>query len=106
MTDSGDVNLDSVQMIMSDLGQAEDEIFKKRQQTELMFKARDKARKKREMQQRPNFNALEDTQFAPTVRIYSSFYYMYVYCVIVAHYYHIIIWENAKNYFVEGCMVL
>lgn len=69
LTDSGDVNLDSVQMIMSDLGQAEDEIFKRRQQSELVFKAREKAKKKREMQQKPNFSFVENTQFAPTVII-------------------------------------
>lgn len=69
LTDSGDVNLDSVQMIMSDLGQAEDEIFKRRQQGELMYKAREKAKKKREMQQKPNFSYIENTQFAPTVRM-------------------------------------
>lgn len=46
VTDSGDVNLGRVQLILNELGKAEDEIFKKRQQTEKMFKQRDKARKK------------------------------------------------------------
>lgn len=47
LTDSGDVNLDRVQLIMSDLGDVEDEIFKKRQQNELAFKQREKDKKKR-----------------------------------------------------------
>ncbi|XP_026478620.1 5'-3' exoribonuclease 2 homolog [Ctenocephalides felis] len=69
ITDSGDVNLSRVQMILHDLGLAEDEIFKKRQQTELNFKARDKARKQRERNQfnhnRPNFNLLNNTPMQP-----------------------------------------
>ncbi|XP_071453588.1 5'-3' exoribonuclease 2 homolog [Hetaerina americana] len=48
ITDSGHVNLDRVQLIMSDLGEAEDNIFKKRQERELTFRARDKAKKRRE----------------------------------------------------------
>ncbi|XP_046401414.1 5'-3' exoribonuclease 2 homolog isoform X2 [Ischnura elegans] len=48
LTDSGIVNLDRVQLIMSDLGEAEDEIFKRRQENELAFRARDKAKKRRE----------------------------------------------------------
>lgn len=51
ITDSGTVTLDRVQLIMSDLGDMEDEIFKNRQQTELMFKRRDKMKKQRERQQ-------------------------------------------------------
>ncbi|KAL6261185.1 hypothetical protein P5V15_008709 [Pogonomyrmex californicus] len=47
LTDSGDVNLDRVQLIMSDLGDVEDEIFKKRQQNELAYKQREKEKKKR-----------------------------------------------------------
>lgn len=47
LTDSGDVNLDRVQLIMSDLGDVEDEIFKKRQQNELAFRQREKDKKKR-----------------------------------------------------------
>ncbi|CAG9128040.1 unnamed protein product [Plutella xylostella] len=66
LTDSGDVNLERVQVIMSELGLAEDEIFKRRQQNEINFKNREKAKKRREQQQRPNFNLLERTQFAPT----------------------------------------
>jgi len=46
LTDSGDVNLDRVQLIMSELGDVEDEIFKKRQQNELAFKQREKDKKK------------------------------------------------------------
>jgi 5'-3' exoribonuclease 2 len=55
------VRLDRVQMIMTELGHVEDEIFKRRHQNELNFKARDKAKKK---QQRVNFELLEKTQFA------------------------------------------
>lgn len=62
LTDSGDVNLDRVQVIMSELGLVEDEIFKRRQQSELNFKARDKAKR---VQQKPRFNLLDNTQFAP-----------------------------------------
>ncbi|CAB3249524.1 unnamed protein product [Arctia plantaginis] len=62
ITDSGDVKLERVQVIMTELGHMEDEIFKRRHQNELNFKARDKAKKR---QQRPNFGLLERTQFAP-----------------------------------------
>ncbi|KAJ9576834.1 hypothetical protein L9F63_006608, partial [Diploptera punctata] len=40
LTDSGNVNLDRVQLIMADLGSVEDEIFKKRQENEIAFKQR------------------------------------------------------------------
>ncbi|XP_063387514.1 5'-3' exoribonuclease 2 homolog [Cydia fagiglandana] len=63
ITDSGDVNLDRVQLIMDELGQVEDEIFRRRHANELNFKAREKAKKRQ--QQRPNFNMLNNTQFAP-----------------------------------------
>ncbi|CAH0400654.1 unnamed protein product [Chilo suppressalis] len=63
ITDSGDVRLDRVQMIMTELGHVEDEIFRRRHQNELNFKARDKAKKRQ--QQRVNFEMLEKTQFAP-----------------------------------------
>lgn len=70
LTDSGDVNLDRVQLIMSELGKAEDEIFKRRQQNELSFKAREKAKRRRTdgfNEHRPNFNLIKNTQFAPKV---------------------------------------
>lgn len=38
LTNSGEVYLDRVQLIMADLGDVEDEIFKKRQQDEIAFK--------------------------------------------------------------------
>ena len=38
VTDSGFVHLERVQMIMNELGRAEDQIFKKRQQDELHFR--------------------------------------------------------------------
>jgi len=48
LTDSGSVNLARVQLILSELGEAEDEIFKKRRQNDLDFKRRDEERKKRQ----------------------------------------------------------
>ncbi|BFZ12305.1 hypothetical protein BsWGS_15345 [Bradybaena similaris] len=51
LTDSGVVNLSRVQLIMSDLGKLEDEIFKKRRATELDFKRRDKQKKQRMKEQ-------------------------------------------------------
>lgn len=55
-------------MIMSDLGDVEDEIFKKRQQNELAFKQREK-NKKRRMEAISNYkpNWVPAGQFAPTV---------------------------------------
>lgn len=74
MTINGGVNLDRVQLIMSDLGLAEDEIFKKRQQNEKIFAERNRMKKKREKQYKlsraksaPNF--LLRGQYAPTVII-------------------------------------
>ncbi|KAG8232557.1 hypothetical protein J437_LFUL013043 [Ladona fulva] len=48
LTKSGIVNLERLQLIMADLGEAEDEIFKRRQENELNFRAREKAKKRRE----------------------------------------------------------
>ena len=48
LTDSGLVNPERVQLIMQDLGEMEDGIFKERQQKELGFRARNKAKKRRE----------------------------------------------------------
>ena len=47
LTDSGLVNPERVQLIMQDLGEMEDGIFKERQGRELQFRARDKAKKRR-----------------------------------------------------------
>ncbi|KAG8199118.1 hypothetical protein JTE90_016255 [Oedothorax gibbosus] len=47
VTDSGSVELSRVQLIMTDLGEVEDEIFKRRQESELAFRRRNKDRKKR-----------------------------------------------------------
>lgn len=38
VTDSGFVNLERVQLILAQLGHAEDEIFKKRQKDEISFR--------------------------------------------------------------------
>lgn len=67
LTDSGDVALERVEMIMRDLGHVEDEIFQDRQKNEERMKARNKRMKlEKERQQRPNFNMIHNTQFAPT----------------------------------------
>ncbi|XP_059616160.1 5'-3' exoribonuclease 2 homolog [Phlebotomus argentipes] len=63
LTDSGDVNLQRVEMIMQDLGLMEDQIFKTRQQKEQMFKMRDKQR--RMQQQAPKLKMLHGSQFEP-----------------------------------------
>lgn len=60
---------------MLELGKAEDEIFKNRQQRELSFKAREKAKKRRSdgfNEYKPNFSLLNNTQFAPRVNIFTS----------------------------------
>jgi 5'-3' exoribonuclease 2 len=67
LTDSGDVALERVEMIMRDLGHVEDVIFQDRQRKEEQFKARNKRMKlEKERQQRPNFNMIHNSQFAPT----------------------------------------
>ena len=48
LTDSGSVNLARVQLILTELGEVEDEIFKKRRENDLEMKRRDEARKKRQ----------------------------------------------------------
>ncbi|CAG9813681.1 unnamed protein product [Phaedon cochleariae] len=68
LTDSGEVNLERVQMIMLQLGKMEDEIFKTRQHKELQFKAREKAKKRRSEgfnTARPNWDLVRNTQFEP-----------------------------------------
>lgn len=68
LTDSGDVALERVEMIMTDLGYMEDNIFKERQRSELRFRENLKRRKamEKEKEQRPNFSAMMNSQFAPT----------------------------------------
>jgi len=48
LTNSGSVNLARVQLILSELGEVEDEIFKKRRENDLQMKRRDEERKKRQ----------------------------------------------------------
>lgn len=62
ITNSGDVNLDRVQLIMRDLGALEDEIFRKRQRNEQMFKMRNRQRKLQELREkmRDNPGSTED----------------------------------------------
>lgn len=59
LTDSGEVNLDRVQLIMTDLGNVEDQIFKDRQRRELQYKARQK-------RENNNFKQLEQSVFGPS----------------------------------------
>lgn len=64
------MNLERVQLIMLQLGKQEDEIFKRRQQNELMYKAREKAKRRRTSefnQYRPNWSLIKNTQFEPKV---------------------------------------
>jgi 5'-3' exoribonuclease 2 len=86
LTDSGIPDLSRVQLIMSDLGDVEDEIFKSRQQNELRFKERMKHQKRRKMfEQQANSNCysrpayIPQGQFAPVV---SLFFINYMYCNI------------------------
>jgi 5''-3'' exonuclease len=67
LTDSGNVNLDRVQLIMGDLGNVEDEIFKKRQQNEIAFKEREKAKKRRAKLSQGGPAWVPQGQFAPQV---------------------------------------
>lgn len=46
LTDSGNVDLNRVQLILNELGKREDEIFKKRQQKEKMYKRQNAAKKR------------------------------------------------------------
>ncbi|KAK3752419.1 hypothetical protein QZH41_008621, partial [Actinostola sp. cb2023] len=67
ITKDGFVDLDRVQLVLTELGLVEDEIFKKRQQDNIQFKQRMKARKEREKRQRQNSSPLwtPDGQFSP-----------------------------------------
>lgn len=67
LTDSGLVNLTRVQLVLTELGEMEDEIFKKRRETELDFKRRDSEKKKRQcrsLNEAPRF--IPGGQFAPS----------------------------------------
>ncbi|KAM7350947.1 5'-3' exoribonuclease 2 Rat1 [Cochliomyia hominivorax] len=48
LTNSGEVNLERVQLILTDLGNVEDQIFKDRQRREQQHKQREKAKRRRE----------------------------------------------------------
>ena len=67
LTNSGEVYLNRVQLIMADLGDVEDEIFKQRQQDEIAFKQRMKAKNER-MKRVRGFKPqwIPSGQFAPT----------------------------------------
>lgn len=67
LTDSGSVTLNRVELIMTDLGYAEDEIFRNRKVSEDRFKERNKRMKlQKEREQRPKFEQMNNSQFAPT----------------------------------------
>ena len=70
LTESGLVNPSRVQMIMQDLGKAEDRIFKDRQSRELSFRAKAKERRRRERLEESAGPAWipQQGQFAPRVR--------------------------------------
>ncbi|XP_052767094.1 5'-3' exoribonuclease 2-like isoform X2 [Mya arenaria] len=57
LTDSGVVALERVQLIMQDLGEVEDEIFKKRRTDDVQFRKRnkDRRRKNRRMDDKPRY---------------------------------------------------
>ena len=62
------VNPDRVQLIMQELGRMEDQIFKDRQDKELSFKARNKAKRRRErLEQNRQPKWVPEGQFAPMV---------------------------------------
>lgn len=65
LTENGVVNLSRVQLVMSDLGEVEDEIFKKRRQTDLEFRRRDKEKKKRMRRNDGRPAWMPGGQFAP-----------------------------------------
>ncbi|XP_031572714.1 5'-3' exoribonuclease 2-like [Actinia tenebrosa] len=67
ITKDGFVDLNKVQLVLQELGYVEDEIFKKRQQDNIAFKQRLKAKKDREKRQKMNGNPLwtPDGQFSP-----------------------------------------
>lgn len=66
LTNSGDVALERVEMIMVDLGYMEDTIFKERQKSELRYREINKRRKLQEQRNKPNFSLLANSQFMPT----------------------------------------
>lgn len=77
LSNSGIPDLSRVQLILSDLGEVEDQIFKSRQQNEQRFKDRMKAQKRRKQwEQQANSNCysrpayIPHGQFAPVVRIF------------------------------------
>ena len=74
MTKSGLVNPNRVQLIMQELGKMEDQIFKDRQDRELSFKARNKAKRRRErLEQNRAPKWVPEGQFAPMVRFLKLF---------------------------------
>ena len=70
LTKSGFVNPNRVQLIMQELGKMEDQIFKDRQDKEQHFKARNKAKRRRErLEQNCAPKWVPEGQFAPMVNI-------------------------------------
>ena len=76
LTKSGFVNPNRVQLIMQDLGKMEDQIFKDRQSKELSFKARNKAKRRRErLEQNCQPKWVSGGQFAPMVISFLNVYF-------------------------------
>lgn len=70
LTHNGRVNLHYVQLILTELGKVEDEIFKRRRETEMEFRRRNKEKRMRaKMQKIDEYSAprfIPEGQFAPT----------------------------------------
>jgi len=67
LTDSGSMNLARVQLILTELGEVEDQIFKKRRETDLEMKRRDEQRKRQRRSAGSNIPAWRLTgQYEPS----------------------------------------
>lgn len=66
LTDSGVVALERVQLIMQELGEVEDQIFKKRREDELDFRRRNKEKKKRMRRTNDKPRYIPGGMFSPT----------------------------------------
>lgn len=65
LTDSGEVNLPRVQLMLNRLGEVEDGIFKKRREDELEFRQRQKAKRQRQDNSYTAPKWVPQGQFAP-----------------------------------------
>ncbi|XP_014274858.1 5'-3' exoribonuclease 2 homolog [Halyomorpha halys] len=74
ITDSGEVNLDRVQLIMTHLGQTEDQIFRKRRVNENNFRRRLKQKKLIEMRQTMNKSIEDEPEPIDEVKLWQGGY--------------------------------